>query len=125
MVSFYNDLKFKNTTDGLIFIESFADGNKVTFRIYGFEQTANITRISTVESTECPGYDEVEDIDGSICGEVEEKILVSSKPIIKSKSSLIINENGKTFKRHLSNDTYKGVKGVKAKKSTISHINNE
>ena len=66
MVSKHNDLKFTNTTDGLIFIEGIANGNTLTFRLYGFKLPAKITRVSTVENTEDVGYDEIEDTDGSI-----------------------------------------------------------
>lgn len=125
MVSMYNDLKFTNTTDGLIFIEGVADGNTLTFRFYGFKQYAKITRISTVENTEEMEYDEIEDVDGSLCGELDEKIIIPSKPRLKSYATLVIEENGKRHTTILSKDTYGGIKGVKAKKPPISHIINE
>ena len=121
MVTKYNDLKFANTTDGLIFIEGIADGNTLTFRMYGFKQTAKITRISTIENTEEMDYDEIEDSDGSLCGELEEKVIIPSKPRLKSYATLIIEEDGKQRKYILNKDTYGGIKGVKAKKPPISH----
>lgn len=116
MVSSFSDLRVKNDTGGLIFIEAIADGEKITFRAYGLEPDFLIERISTIESEEMPGYDEIDDQTGELCGDAEEIVLTYPKPKITSSAYLITTKNGIATTVKLSRDIYAGIKGVMAKK---------
>jgi len=120
------DLKFKNTTDGPIFIECFADGSNITVRLYGKAMPHTVKRISKTLKTECPGMDVILDATGELCGELDEVVIFPSKHSIVSEGFLEFYEGEKLVKtKPLGRNSYGGVKGVLAKKAPKTQINEE
>lgn len=120
------DLKFLNDTDGPIFIECVADGNLLTFRIYGKRKNFTVKRCYTVLKSESPGMEIVEDETGELCGELEEKVVIQPKNAIQSIGFLEYYDGNKFLKKiSLGKSNYGGIKGVIAKKPPISHKNDD
>ena len=107
MVNEYgSDLRFKNQFDTPVYIGGYADGEKITFKIYGekgkysYELSSEV--IETIQAESC--------IKKRITG--EEKT-VYPKNGLKSEGFLMIYENGKLIeKRKLRTDLYKPQNGV-------------
>lgn len=104
------DLKFVNTTQGKVYISAYANGNTVTFSIYGLKPEFEYKLSSTVlEKTEPPPPQIT--INESL-GANEVVILKTAKPKIKSKAELITLKNGKQVGvLTLHFDEYKSVQG--------------
>ena len=121
------DLKLKNTSGGRLYVKSEADGNNLTFTIFGVENEYEIKRVSEVYKKESPGYEIVEDFSGSLCGDLTEKVLISPKYEITSIGKLLYKskkDKNQKFFVTLGTDKYRGIKGVIAKRVRRAEVNN-
>ncbi len=121
-----SDLKLLNATGGPIFLECYADSQKITFTFYGKRRQYDVKRISQTIKTEHPGYEIIEDTSGELCGEMDEMILAQPKMSVVSVGSVEYYLSGKLVKNmSLSKDFYGGIKGKIAKKPPKTNINDE
>ncbi len=104
------DLKFINDTDGDLYIKGVADGNNITFTIFGEKPSLRYERVS-VTTMEIPPEDDEIISDGEMF--IGETLIVRKpKSGLKSEGYLVIYRNGervKTIKLH--SDVYKSVRG--------------
>ncbi|MBQ3235526.1 MAG: VanW family protein [Clostridia bacterium] len=104
------DLKFINDTGGNVYVKAVADGNLVTFTLYGEKPSATYQRVSkTVEIIPAPEVEIIED------GELEVGVsewVKFSKNGLKSEGYLkVIDANGNVSSIKLHTDVYKTVRG--------------
>jgi len=106
------DLKFTNTTDGWIFIEAKADGERLTTVFYGLKNRFDIKRVSKTLLTKDNGYDVLPDDEGVLSPGEDERIIAYTHPAVESKGYLEYYQNGQLIKTvDLGTDKYKGTKG--------------
>lgn len=105
------DLKFKNFTGGRIYIKGVANGEKVTFTVYGKVVDAIYQRESVVLEVIPPKEPEII-IDESLPTDFCEWIK-AEKSGIKSVGNLKVTKNGITAITKLHTDVYKSVRGQK------------
>lgn len=102
-----SDLKFKNNTDGDIYIKAIADGKKLTITIFGQQNEYEYRRLSKVIEEILPPEPEI--IEGD-----SEEILQYAKNGVKSQGFLELYKNGKFIKRiQIRSDTYKPTREIK------------
>lgn len=104
------DLKIKNSTNGKIYILAKANGNKITFTVYGERSLFRYERLSKTIEEIVPDKDEVVNDDSLLVGET--LVVKNSKKGLKSEGYLIVysgNERVKNIK--LSSNRYKAVRG--------------
>jgi len=105
--SYTSDLKFKNNTDGKIFIKVTADGKKLSVAIYGTQNEYVYNRISIVKSIIDPPSAEI------IVGDTEE-IIQKAKSGMVSEGYLEIYKNGKLISnKRIRTDKYIPVKEIR------------
>lgn len=121
----WHDLKLQNNTAAPVYIICRADGYKLEIIIYGKPNDYNITRISEVYKKTNPGYEITTDESGDLCGDEREKILIPPKYAISSMGRLFYQKKNQSkndgtkqnkFYVLLSEDYYRGIKGVIATK---------
>ncbi len=102
------DLKFINDTNSLIYITSKADGNILTFKIYGEKNPYEIKRLSKINEKIAPSSCEYIESDDLFIG--EQTVLQYEKYGIKSQGILEYYEKGKKIKEEIiRKDYYKPV----------------
>ncbi len=102
------DLKFKNDTANPIYITAKADGNNLTFRIYGEKHPYQIQRISKITQTITPSPCEYIESDTLYQG--EQSIIQNEKQGVKSQGFLSYYKNGKKINDvFIRNDYYKPI----------------
>ena len=104
------DLKFLNDTGGNLYIKGVANGNDITFTIYGEKPTFKYERLSVI-TNEIPPQEEEIILDSDMyIGQTE--VVKKAKNGLKSEGYLIIykdNKRVKTIKLHT--DIYKPIRG--------------
>ena len=106
-----SDLRIYNDNDFPVYVVASADGERVTFRIYGKKSGYTYKRISEVLSYVEPPSDEVIDSAEMLYG--EKKVISYSKKGVKSAGYLLKYYNGVLVeKKFLGRDTYSAVRGV-------------
>ena len=104
------DLKFINDTGGDLYIKGVANGNEITFTIYGEKPKFTYERLSVSIAEILPEEDEIV-IDNDMCiGQTE--VVKKAKNGLKSEGYLIVyrdNKRVKTIKLHT--DVYKPIRG--------------
>lgn len=112
------DLAFENQTSGNVYIKGVADGNNLTFTIYGEKLNESYKRVSKILETISPPETEVIEDENLVVGQTE--WVKIAKDGIKSQAFLIVESGGeraRTIKLHT--DSYKFVRGqVKIGKSS-------
>ncbi len=119
------DLKFINDTGGDLYIKGVADGNNITFTIFGEKPTLKYERLSVTKMEIPPEEDEIIS-DGEMF--IGETLLVrKSKSGLKSEGYLIIYRDGERIKTvKLHTDVYKSVRGqVRVGKKPLEEISPE
>lgn len=107
-----SDLKFKNDTGGLIFIEAAAYKNRLIVNIYGKKNEYKYERVSIVEKIIEP--DEYEIVFNKDLLYGEENVIQNAKNGLKSSSYIKIYKDGKLIKtQKLRTDVYKPIRGIK------------
>lgn len=107
-----SDLKFKNDTGGLIFIEAAAYKNRLIVNIYGKKNEYKYERVSVVEKVIEP--DEYEIVFNKDLLYGEENVIQNAKNGLKSSSYIKIYKDGKLIKtQKLRTDVYKPIRGIK------------
>lgn len=107
-----SDLKFKNETGGLVFIETVSHKEGLTVNIYGKKNEYKYERFSVVEEVIDP--DEYEIIFNKELSYGQENIIQIAKNGLKSSSYLKIYKDGKFIKtKKLRTDVYKPIRGIK------------
>ncbi len=104
------DLAFKNQTSGNVYIKGVADGNRLTFTIYGEKLNESYKRVSKIIETISPPETEVVEDENLEVGQTE--WVKIAKDGVKSQAYLIVESGGersKTIKLHT--DSYKFVRG--------------
>ncbi|HHW56959.1 MAG TPA: hypothetical protein GXX15_04645 [Clostridia bacterium] len=106
------DLKFKNSTQYPIYVESYIEGNKLTMNIYGYVE--NPSRWIDIQTEIVEKYEpKVKYIEDPTLPEGEEVIDVQPHTGYKVKVYRLIYENNKLIKKEfLYTDLYKPVDGV-------------
>ena len=105
-----SDLKFLNATGNDVYISSYADNEKITFKIYGVKQNESYERVSIVTNTISP--EEILEVEDETLPFGERVITENPKNGLESEGYLIKYVDGvrvKTYK--LRKDKYKAVRG--------------
>ncbi len=104
------DLAFENQTGGNVYIKGVADGQKLTFTIYGEKRVENYKRVSKVLETVSPPQTEVIEDESLPIGNTE--WVKIAKDGVKSQAYLIIENGGEHAQTILLHtDNYKYVRG--------------
>lgn len=107
-----SDLKFKNDTGGLIFIEAVAYKNRLIVNVYGKKNECKYERVSVVDEVIEP--DEYEIVFNKDLLYGEENVIQNAKNGLKSSSYLRIYKDGKLIgTKKLRTDIYKPIRGIK------------
>ena len=107
-----SDLKFKNDTGGLIFIEAVAYKNRLIVNIYGKKNEYKYERVSVVDEVIEPDDYEIVFNKDLLYG--EENVIQNAKNGLKSSSYLKIYKEGKLIEtQKLRTDIYKPIRGIK------------
>lgn len=106
------DLKFKNSTQYPIYIESYIDGNKLVMNIYGYVK--NPSRWVDIQSEIVEKYEpKIKYIDDPTLPQGEEVVDIQPHTGYKVNTYRLIYENNKLVKREfLYTDVYKPVDGI-------------
>ena len=118
----YADLKFKNTTNNPIIIQSSANENQIKITIIGEKKKYEIYRESLVKER-LPIETEYifDDKNEYNLENVNEKFIEYGKEGLISEGFLIYKKNGKIIlKKRIRKDTYKSTKNIIAKKKSLS-----
>ena len=110
------DLRFINETKNPVIIRAFADGKKLTVKIYGEPMCETYKLKSVVKSETLPRYDLIKDVDGRFpdlyAGET--RIISYGKKGYESEGYLLTVSGGKTLSTvRIRRDRYSPVNGVK------------
>lgn len=116
MVSTRSDLKFYNATDFNLYIRATADGNRLSFILYGDRfAPAETVKLRSVTLRTLPAeYEEIPDTTGELLPEETERILTPAKSGYASEGYLDVYENGvlKSSEK-IRTDMYAAQKGKK------------